>query len=99
MNRPTKKHYPTDTQAGIRTLAQIKSLPSHQLTDEEFVKAFFDRFQAKALVMCYIDSQDQVSGLYGRAKHGKHLLYRQLCEKMNELFSPAKFIEVPEEEQ
>ena len=88
--RRRKHKYPTDTEAGIRTLPQIRSLPSGQLTDEEFAKAFFDRFQAKALIMCYYD-KDGFSNFFGRFKWGAEpqKLMRVLKMVMDRMFVEA----------
>ena len=86
-NKPKKQHYITDTAAGIRRIDEIRKLPSCQLTDEEFVKEFFDRFNAKALIMVYVDEQGQSVG-FGRLKKGAKPFeyYRMLSNKMDALF-------------
>lgn len=80
-----RKHkYPTDTEEGIRTIAQIRALPSGALTDEEFCKAFFDRFEAKALVMAYADQDGKwysFGRLYRTAKWFS--FYRELINCVN----------------
>lgn len=66
-----KHKYPTDTETGIRTITQIMNLPVRELSDEEICKLFFRRFDAKALVMVYVDKDDQeyiFGRLYGQAK-------------------------------
>lgn len=67
--KPRKHKYPTDTEVGIRTITKIRSLPSGELTDSEFVKEFFDRFEAKALILNYIDENDQLHR-FGRIRRG-----------------------------
>lgn len=82
-----KNKYPTDTEAGIRTISQIRNLPSCQLTDEEFTKEFFDRFNAKVMVVAYIDDKDQYFA-FGRLKRGVKLFtyYRSLLMKLRAVF-------------
>jgi len=63
---PRDKVYITsDTEAGIRPINVIDKLPSCQLTDEEFVKAFYARFDARAMVILYVDVFGK-SFLFGR---------------------------------
>ena len=70
-----KHKYPTDTEAGIRTMPQLRALSAGQLTDEEFAKMFFDRFDANAMVLIYFDAND-ISTSFGRIKRGtKHIAY------------------------
>lgn len=88
MNKPRRKHkYPTDTEVGIRTITQIRALPSGQLTDEEFVKEFFDRFEAKALLLTYIDEKN-VLHRFGRLKHGAMAssFYRGLIQEFERVW-------------
>lgn len=83
-----KRKYPTDTEAGIKTITQIRNLPSCQLTDEEFTKAFFDRFQAKALLLTYVDEKCQYH-TFGRLKKGakEFTYYRSLLIKLKSLYA------------
>lgn len=63
-----RRQYPkvySDTAAGIRRIDQIDKLPSGQLTDEEFVKQFYERFDARALILIYMDETGQ-SYVFGR---------------------------------
>lgn len=97
MNRPTKRKYPTDTELRIRTITQIRDLPSCELTDEEFVKEFFDRFDAKALVMAYMDDEGKIQTL-GRVKRGLKPLewYRVLLRKVDDIFVALDIKEMEE---
>lgn len=85
--RHRKHKYPTDTEAGIRSITKIRSLPSGQLTDEEFAKEFFDRFQAKALILTYIDADNQTFCM-GRLMKGAqpHQYYRGLMAGLQRTF-------------
>lgn len=65
-----KRKYPSDTEVGIRTISQIEKLPVCQLTDEEICKLFFGRFEAKALVMMYVDENNEQQA-FGRLKATK----------------------------
>lgn len=63
-----RRKYPqvhSDRAAGIRDITQIDRLPSRELTDEEFVKAFYARFDARAMVILYYDVEGQ-SFIFGR---------------------------------
>ncbi len=93
--RPRKRKYISDTEAGIRTITQIKNLPSCELTDEEFVKEFFDRFEAKAMIMIYVDGAGEFIS-FGRLKHGlkPFSYYRMLMAKVSALFETSNIKEV-----
>lgn len=95
MKKPKKKHYINDTDAGIRPINKIRSLPSCQLTDEEFVKEFFERFEAKALVMLYIDDKDE-RHTFGRLKKGAQPFwhYRQLLGNMERVMGTTNIKEI-----
>lgn len=82
-----KQKYPTDTEAGVRTITQIRNLPSSQLTDEEFTKEFFDRFGAKVMILAYVDDKDQY-WTFGRLKRGVKFFtyYRSLMCKLKAVF-------------
>jgi hypothetical protein len=84
------KKYVTDTEAGIRNINTIRKLPSCQLTDEEFVKEFFDRFEAKAMVLLYVDKTEQQQ-TFGRLKKGSKVYgyYRGLLEICSGARPPA----------
>lgn len=89
-----RKHkYPTDTEAGIRTITQIRATPAGQLSDSEFVKCFFDRFKATALILTYMDD----SGTYclGRLKRGANPMayYRGLSRQLQKAFEGAEIKE------
>ncbi len=90
-----KKVYPTDTEAGIRTITQIRNLKAGNLTDEEFVKMFFDRFQAKALVMGYVDEVGQFYG-FGRMKRGAspQQYYRSILHRIHKVFQYPNTLEI-----
>ncbi|RIV19735.1 hypothetical protein DYU11_22665 [Fibrisoma montanum] len=81
-----KRTYPTDTQAGIRRINEIQNLPVKELTDDEVVKLFFKRFDAKALVMLYEDDKGQ-RYLFGRLYHRKNIInrYRALVRYIESL--------------
>lgn len=67
-NNKRRRKYPripTDTESGIRRIDEIDKLPSCQLTDEEFVKAFYARFDARAMVILYYDVEGK-SYIFGR---------------------------------
>lgn len=76
-----RKHYNNDTDAGIRPINVIRKLSSCQLTDEEFVKEFFERFDAKAMIIVYVDNTD-TPYTFGRLKSGQKVYgqYRALME-------------------
>jgi len=78
-----KYHYKTDNEVGIRTITQIRNLPSKELSDEEFCKAFFDRFDAKALIMMYYDDTNQ-PWTFGRLKKGCQPMtyYRNIMNRL-----------------
>lgn len=82
-----KHKYTTDTEAGIRTITQIRNLPAGQLTDEEFVKMFFDRLDAKALLMIYVDDKLQMQS-FGRLRRGAMALgfYKDAMKRMDQIF-------------
>ena len=79
-----KFKYRTDTADGIRTITQIRNLPMGELTDEEVCKLFFDRFDAEALVMVYVDKEGQ-EHIFGRLrKKAKWVAaYRRLLHLVN----------------
>lgn len=93
-HRPRKRKYPTDTEAGIRPINVIRSLPSGELTDEEFVKEFFDRFEAKALIVCYTEDGTTFTS-FGRLKSGANPTewYRKIIERLDKVFSGAEIKE------
>lgn len=89
-----RKHkYPTDTEAGIRTITQIRATPSGQLSDSEFVKCFFDRFKATAMIVAYIDEDG--THCIGRLKHGANPMayYRGLSRQLQIAFEGAEIKE------
>lgn len=90
-----KRKYQTNTEAGIRSITQIRNLPSCQLTDEEFAKEFFDRFQAKAMIVSYVDEHDQYFA-FGRVKKGAkyNTYYRSLLMKARAVFSNSDLKEI-----
>jgi hypothetical protein len=67
--------FKTDREDGIRNLRVIKSLPVSELTDEEICKLFLSRFEARAIVMMYVDKQGQYYS-FGRLYSGKELFAR-----------------------
>lgn len=85
--KPRKYKYANDTAGGIRTLTQLRKLPSGELTDEEFVKQFFDRFEANALIMVYTD-QDHLIQSFGRLRKGCKPFdyYRRLALMLEKVF-------------
>ncbi|GAB3550248.1 hypothetical protein [Spirosoma fluminis] len=77
-----RKHkYPTDTESGIRRIDEIRKCPVDQLTDEEHVKAFMDRFGAKALLLAYFD-EEGIRHVFGRLYTASQWQqrYRELLE-------------------
>jgi len=82
-----KKHYITDPTAGIRPINVIRNFPSCQLNDEEFVKEFFERFNANALLIAYFDQNNEVQCL-GRLKRGSMAFrfYRILSSRFEQVF-------------
>lgn len=74
-----RRKYKTDSEAGIRPINVIDKLPSCELTDEEFIKQFYHRFGATALVVAYCDEEGE-KHLFGRLKYGRNpgYWYRQL---------------------
>jgi hypothetical protein len=73
MGKKVRK-YPTDTEVGIRTITQIDNLPSKELTDEEFVKQFFKRFDATAMIIAYVDDSGQLQ-TFGRLRSSARSTY------------------------
>lgn len=76
-----KRIYVTDKSVGIRTITQIGGLTMNELTDDEICKLFFRRFEAKALIMVYVDKDDQefiFGRLYGQSKWVSQ--YRRLLQ-------------------
>ena len=94
-----KKHYKTDTEVGIRPINVIRALPSCELNDEEFVKEFFERFGAKALILAYFDDKDEVTCL-GRLKRGAQPFkyYRTLASILKKCFELAGTAHIKEME-
>ena len=87
----SKTKYPTDKISGIRTITQINNTPAGQLNDEEFVKAFFDRFKAQAMIMVYVDEQNEWQS-FGRCKKAAKYrgYYRALFRRLESVFETDK---------
>ncbi len=87
MPQRKKRGYQTDAEGGIRHLNVIKQLPVLELTDEEHVKVFMDRFEARAILMHYTD-KDNGWHWFGRIKGGKQAQedYDRLLERVKAFF-------------
>ena len=87
----SKTKYPTDTERGVRTITQINNCPAGQLNDEEFVKAFFDRFKAQNMIMVYVDDQNEYHSFGRSLKAAKYrAYYRSLMKRLEFVFDPNK---------
>lgn len=87
----SKTKYPTDKASGIRTITQINNCAAGQLNDEEFVKAFFDRFKAQAMIMVYVDDQNEWQSFGRSKKAAKFRGYcRSLMRRLESVFEPNK---------
>lgn len=86
-----KDSYQKDSDVGIRNMRDIKSSPVKELTDDEIVKLFFDRFNAEALVMMYQDKQG-LRYFFGRARinHKADSFIREVKDKFYDAFGDAE---------
>jgi hypothetical protein len=61
----------SDTAAGIRRKNIIDKLPISELTDEEIIKFFSNRFDVEALALVYMDKKGEIF-CFGRRRRNKN---------------------------
>lgn len=76
-----------------RHIRILRELTISEMTDEEILKAAFDRLKTKAAMLCYEDPESKRVVFFGRYKDGGRIILRQLQVAWEEKFGEWKKIE------